>query len=164
MGVACAALVAAGCDDDPSGRGEAGVPRDSAADVSDAAMVDQRAADAAVADARPDVPAVCERLAPCCQRYGNPEFIPYCEAVAANGPAEACAPEIQGDPRVRLCATGAERDACMRLSRDCCPRLPAALRQDCERYVADNDPVLCVDRLASHEACADLIYPPDAGP
>ena len=85
MGVAFAALVAAGCDDDPSGRGEAGVPRDSAADVSDAGVVDMRAVDAAVADARPDVPAVCERLAPCCERYRNPEFIPSCQASAATG-------------------------------------------------------------------------------
>ena len=159
-----AALVAAGCDDEPSGPGEAGVSRDSGADVSDVGVVDTRAVDAAVADARPDVPAVCERLAPCCQRYRNPEFIPSCQATAATGPAYVCELSAQGDPRVRLCVAGAERDACARLGRECCPRLPADLRQDCERHVFVNDPAECVERLAAYEACADLIYPPDAGP
>jgi hypothetical protein len=147
-----AAFLAAGCGSKTNGRGDAGAPRD-AGDAPRSGT-----------DAPPDVPEVCQRLGPCCQRYRNPEFIPSCQATAATGPAALCELARQGDPRVRLCADGAEREACTRLGRDCCPRLPADLRQDCERHVSLDDPAECVDRLEAYEACREFIYPPDAGP
>ena len=95
----------------------------------------------------------------------NPEFIPFCQATAATGPAALCEQAAQISQRVVRCVAGAERDACGRLNRECCPRLPAADRQECARIaLVVNDPAECAERIASNASCADLLYPPDAGP